>query len=154
MPEVGEKAPDFSGVTQDGSTVSLGDFAGKKVALYFYPKDDTPGCTKQACNLRDDYGMLKDAGIEVIGVSADDVESHQAFAEKFSLPFPLIADTDKEICTAYGVWGERSLYGRLFLGISRTTFLIDEQGLIAAVIKRPKVEAHADEVMRKFGIAA
>jgi thioredoxin-dependent peroxiredoxin len=152
MPEVGEKAPDFSGKTQDGSTVSLSDFAGRKVALFFYPKDDTPGCTKQACNLRDEYQTLKDAGIEIVGVSADDVESHQAFASKFSLPFPLIADTEKEICEVYGVWGERSLYGRLFLGISRTTFLIDEQGRIAAVIKRPKVDAHADEVMRKFGI--
>lgn len=152
MPEVGEKAPAFSGKTQNGSEISLDDFSGQKLALYFYPKDDTPGCTKQACNLRDDYSTLADAGIAVVGVSADDVESHHAFAEKFSLPFPLLADTDHEICEAYGVYGERSLYGRKFMGITRTTFLIDEGGEIVSVIKRPKVTEHADEVMKKFGL--
>jgi thioredoxin-dependent peroxiredoxin len=153
MPDAGSKAPAFEGETQDGSRISLADFEGKKVALYFYPKDDTPGCTKQACNLRDEYQTLTDAGIAVVGVSADDVDSHRAFAQKFSLPFPLIADTDRAICEAYGVWGEKSLYGRKFMGISRTTFLIDEEGTITAVIKRPKVDAHADEVIRKFGLA-
>lgn len=152
MPEAGTAAPDFSGKTQDGATVTLSDHRGKKVALYFYPKDDTPGCTKQACSLRDDYSRLQDAGIVVIGVSADDVESHQAFAEKYSLPFPLIADTEKEILNKYGVWGERNLYGKKFMGIKRTTFLIDEEGEIVQVIKRPKTDAHAEEVMRKFGL--
>jgi thioredoxin-dependent peroxiredoxin len=152
MPDVGEKAPSFSGETQQGNTISLNDYAGKKVALYFYPKDDTPGCTKQACNLRDEYQTLKEAGVEVVGVSADDVESHQKFANKYSLPFPLIADTDRSICEAYGVYGERSLYGRKFMGIKRTTYLSDEEGKIAAVIKRPKVSKHADEVLRKFGL--
>jgi thioredoxin-dependent peroxiredoxin len=153
MPEVGAKAPSFDGVTQDGTRIGLPDFAGRKVALYFYPKDDTPGCTKQACNLRDGYRALTDTGIAVIGVSPDDVDSHRAFADKFNLPFPLLADPDRSICEAYGVWGERSLYGRKFMGVSRTTFLIDERQEIVAVIKRPKVDDHADEVMRKFGLA-
>ena len=152
MPEAGTAAPDFSGTTQDGSTVTLSDHRGNKVALYFYPKDDTPGCTKQACSFRDDYSRLQDAGVAVIGVSADDVDSHQAFAEKYSLPFPLVSDPDKDILNKYGVWGERNLYGKKFMGIKRTTFLIDEDGSIVHVIKRPKVDAHADEVMKKFGL--
>jgi thioredoxin-dependent peroxiredoxin len=150
MPGPGEKAPDFEGRTQTGDTIRLADFAGKRVALYFYPKDDTPGCTKQACNLRDDYKKLQDAGIAVIGVSTDDEKSHSAFADKYSLPFPLVADPDHTIVNRYGVWGERSLYGKKFMGTSRTTFLIDEDGVVRHVFKRPKVEQHADEIMARF----
>lgn len=153
MPDKGQQAPDFQGQTQSGEQIKLDDYRGQKVALYFYPKDDTPGCTKQACNLRDEYSRLQEAGVAVIGVSADDVESHQAFAEKYSLPFPLIADTEREILEAYGVWGERNLYGRKFMGIKRTTFLIDEDGMIVHVFKRPKVTEHGQEVLEKFGIA-
>ena len=153
MPDKGQQAPVFEGQTQSGERIKLDDYRGQKVALYFYPKDDTPGCTKQACNLRDEYSRLQEAGVAVIGVSADDVESHQAFAEKYSLPFPLIADTEREILEAYGVWGERNLYGRKFMGIKRTTFLIDEDGMIVHVFKRPKVTEHGQEVLEKFGIA-
>lgn len=153
MPEPGATAPSFEGKTQFGDTVHLGDYTGKKVALYFYPKDDTPGCTKQACNLRDDYQTLLDSDIAVIGVSADDAESHQAFAEKYDLPFPLVADTDKEIINAYGVWGEKNFYGNKKMGIKRTTFLIDEDGTIVHVFKRPKVKEHSREIMEKFAAA-
>ena len=152
MPEVGAPAPDFEGVTQTGEKIRLSDFRGKKVALYFYPKDDTPGCTKQACNLRDHLDVLREAGIVVIGVSGDDVASHEKFAGKYHLPFPLIADPEHEILETYGVWGERNLYGRKFMGIKRTTFLIDEDGIIRHVFKRPKVSEHAGEILAKFGV--
>ena len=151
MPEVGQPAPLFEGTTQDGETLRLKDYRRRRVALYFYPKDDTPGCTKQACNLRDGYRELLDAGIAVIGVSADDVASHDAFAEKYELPFPLVADPDHEILEKYGVWGERNLYGRKFMGVKRTTFLIDEDGTIRHVFKRPKVSEHTAEILAKFG---
>lgn len=150
MPEPGEKAPSFEGVTQNGDTIKLEDYRGRKIALYFYPKDDTPGCTKQACNLRDEYEHLRRDDIAVIGVSADPVESHEKFAKKYDLPFPLIADPEHDILEAYGVWGERNLYGRKFMGTTRTTFLIDEEGVIKQVIKRPKVKEHASEIMEKF----
>lgn len=152
MPGPGQKAPEFRAQSQDGDTISLSDYRGRKVALYFYPKDDTPGCTKQACNLRDDYGQLLDAGIAVIGVSGDDVASHAKFADKYELPFPLLADPDHEILEKYGVWRQRNLYGRLSMGVQRTTFLIDEGGSIKDVIKKPNVTEHADEVMRRFGV--
>ena len=150
MPEVGEKAPAFKGVTQNGDSVSLKDYAGQKLAIYFYPKDDTPGCTKQACNLRDNWNQLLDAGVAVVGVSADSVTSHEKFADKYDLPFPLIADEDHEILEAYGAWGQKNLYGRLFMGIKRTTFLIDESGTIVHVFKRPKTAAHSQEILEKF----
>ncbi len=150
MPAAGDPAPDFEGVTQTGDSVRLSDLRGRKVALYFYPKDDTPGCTRQACNLRDDYRRLLEEGIAVIGVSADDVASHEAFAEKYDLPFPLVADPDKEILNAYGVWGEKRFYGKKSMGIRRTTFLIDEDGAIVHVFKRPKVKEHGREIMEKF----
>lgn len=150
MLEAGDAAPNFEGRTQTGDSVRLSDLRGQRVVLYFYPKDDTPGCTKQACNLRDDYRALLDSGIEVIGVSADDVQSHQAFAEKYDLPFPLIADPDKKIVMSYGVWGEKNLYGNKSMGIKRTTFLIDEDGAIVHVFKRPRVEEHSREIMNKF----
>lgn len=153
MPEVGTEAPPFEGRTQDGETVRLEDYRGKKVALYFYPKDDTPGCTKQACNLRDGYRELLDVGIAVIGVSGDDVASHEAFAEKYDLPFPLVADPEHEILEAYGVWGERTLFGRTFMGTKRTTFLIDEEGVVRHVFKRPRVEEHTEEILERFEAA-
>jgi peroxiredoxin Q/BCP len=145
--EVGQPAPMISGETQSGEAISLADFRGKKVVIYFYPKDDTPGCTKQACNLRDNWSLLKQKGIEVIGISADDVKSHGKFAQKFSLPFPLIADTDHQICEAFGVWGERNFMGRKYMGIARTTFVIDENGLIEAVFAKPKVSQHTEEIL-------
>ena len=150
MPEAGDAAPKFSGKTQDGDTVKLTDYRGRKLALYFYPKDDTPGCTRQACNLRDGYQELLDAGIAVVGVSTDDRTSHEKFADKYELPFPLIADPDKKVVSAYGVYGERSLYGRKFMGTKRTTFLIDEEGEIVHVFKRPKVGEHTTEILEKF----
>lgn len=150
MPEPGSPAPEFEGVTQTGDTLRLKDYRGRKVALYFYPKDDTPGCTKQACNLRDEYENLNMDDIAVIGVSGDDVESHHKFAQKYDLPFPLLADPDRVILKKYGVWGEKKFYGRSSMGIKRTTFLIDEEGVVRGVIKRPKVKEHADEIRRKF----
>ncbi len=154
MPEAGDQAPLFEGTTQDGETLRLKDYRGRKVALYFYPKDDTPGCTKQACNLRDGYQDLLDADIAVVGVSGDDVASHEKFADKYELPFPLVADPQHEILEAYGVWGERSLYGRTFLGTRRTTFLIDEDGVVRHVFKRPNVTGHTAEILEKFEVAA
>lgn len=150
MPEIGDKAPAFSGKTQDGKTIRLNDFRGQKLALYFYPKDNTSGCTKQACNLRDHYRELMDAGIAVVGVSTDDVKSHAGFAQEHKLPFPLIADDQKKIVAAYGVYGEKNMYGRKYMGTKRTTFLIDERGVIQYVIKRPKTQDHAREIHEKF----
>jgi peroxiredoxin Q/BCP len=132
----GQKAPEFTAADQDGNTVSLGQFAGKKVVLYFYPKDDTPGCTAEACDFRDNYQGLKAKDIMVLGVSVDDEKSHQKFAAKHNLPFTLLADTDKKIVEAYGVWGEKNMYGKKYMGTSRTTFVIDENGVIAHIIKK------------------
>ncbi len=154
VPEPGDIAPPFKGTTQTGETVSLADFKGKYVALYFYPEDDTPVCTKQACSLRDGYSELKEAGIVVIGVSRDDVDSHKAFADKFDLPFPLVADPEKKILNAYGTWGEKNMYGNLVMGTKRFTFLIDPNGVIAHVFKRPKNADHAQEILRKVPKAA
>ena len=151
MPGVGDKAPAFSGTSQDGDKIKLSDYRGRKLALYFYPKDDTPGCTKQACNLRDGYQDLLNVGVAVVGVSIDDRASHEKFAEKYELPFPLIADPDKKILNTYSVYGERSLYGRKFMGTNRTTFLIDEKGKIVHVFRRPKVKEHSKEILDKFG---
>ena len=150
MPEAGQAAPAFQGVTQDGNTLALADLKGKKVALYFYPADDTPGCTKQACNLRDGHQELLDAGIAVVGVSPDSASSHEAFISKYSLPFPLIADEDKAIMTEYGVWGEKNFYGKKIIGVKRTTFLIDEDGTITHIFKRPKTADHTAEILKKF----
>lgn len=150
MPEPGEEAPEFTGRTQDGDEISLSDYRGRRLALYFYPRDDTPGCTKQACSLRDSYHTLLDEGIAVVGVSADDEDAHARFAEKYELPFPLIADPQHTILDRYGVWREKNLYGRKFMGIQRTTFLIDEEGIIRDVIKKPNTGEHADEVRSRF----
>lgn len=151
MLKEGDKAPAFKGKNQDGKAVKLGDFKGQKLALYFYPKDDTPGCTKQACSLRDGFAELKKAGIEVVGVSIDDEKSHQKFISKYELPFDLIADTDKSIVEAYGVWGEKSMYGKKYMGTHRKTFLIDEKGKIVKIFDKVKVSEHADEVLAAFG---
>ena len=150
MPQAGQPAPAFSGITHTGDTVSLSDFAGQPVALYFYPKDDTPGCTKQACNLRDNYAALQHAGIAIVGVSADDEASHERFTEKYDLPFPLIADTERAIMDAYGAYGEKNMYGVKRMGVKRTTFLIDGDGTIVHVFKRPKTAAHAEEILAKW----
>lgn len=144
----GDKAPLFSGKDESGNTVSLNDLRGKKVVLYFYPEDDTPTCTVQACNLRDNYAVLKKAGYEIIGISPNDARSHQKFKTKFSLPFPLIADSSHAIINKYGVWGEKKLYGRTYDGLHRTTFVIDEKGIIEKVILRPRSKIHATEILK------
>jgi len=146
---VGEKAPVFTGIDQDGNKVSLSNFKGKKVILYFYPEDDTPACTTQACNLRDNYEALQQKGYVVIGISPDEVKSHQKFKTKYGLPFTLIADPQHQIIDQYGVWGEKNLYGRKYMGLLRTTFVIDEKGIIEKIIKRPKTKIHAEEIMSK-----
>ena len=154
MPAAGDAAPLFEAPSQGGTSIELSQFRGSKVALYFYPKDDTPGCTKQACNLRDNTEELTRHGVAVVGVSPDDVASHDRFAANHELSFPLVADPDKAIIRAYGVEGIKKMYGRTYMGIHRTTFLIDEQGVIASVIRRPKTALHAAEILRGFGIAA
>jgi len=143
----GDKAPDFSALTQTGERLSLQDFKGKPVILYFYPKDDTPGCTKEACAFRDSYSEFKKAGAIVLGASTDSVKSHGKFAEKFSLPFPLLSDEQKEIVNAYGVWGEKSFMGRKYMGTNRVTFLIDPKGRIAKIWPKVKPEEHSAEVL-------
>lgn len=150
MPEIGDPAPYFQGKTQEGTSISLDDYKGKRLALYFYPRDNTPGCTKQACNLRDNYTILMENGVAILGVSDDPVEKHKKFAGKFDLPFPLLADTQKTTLNAYGVYGEKKLYGRTYFGTIRQTFLIDESGLIKHIIKKPKVGAHAEEILKAF----
>lgn len=143
----GDKAPAFSGTDQDGRKISLKDFLGKKIVLYFYPKDDTPGCTMEACNLRDNYEQLTAEGFEVIGVSADSITSHKKFETKYKLPFHLIADPDKRIINLYGVWGEKNMYGIKTMGLKRTTFLIDEKGFIFKIFRRPKTKVHSEEIL-------
>ena len=147
MPAVGQKAPAFRGKDQDGKTWSLKDFKGKKLVLYFYPQDSTPTCTVQACNLRDHYTMLMDAGFAVLGVSPDDAESHRKFIGKQKLPFPLLTDPQHKIVEAYGVWGEKQMFGHKYMGLLRTTFVINDKGIIEQVIRRPKVKLHAQEIL-------
>jgi len=143
----GDKAPDFSFVNADGITISLKDLKGKKVILYFYPKDDTPGCTAESCNLRDNYSSLKRKGYEVIGVSKDDAKSHSKFIKKYKLPFTLIPDTDKEIIKDYDVWGKKTFMGRTFDGIIRTTFVIDEKGKIEKIIRKVDTDNHTEQII-------
>ena len=147
--KAGDKAPEILGVNQDGKEIRLSDFAGKKLVLYFYPKDNTPGCTAQACSLRDGYEDLRKAGYEVLGVSADSAASHQKFIAKQNLPFQLIADTDTKLAEQFGTWGEKSMYGRKYMGMFRTTFIIDEKGVIERVIlpKEVKTNAHAEQII-------
>jgi len=143
----GEKAPDFTAKDQNGSTVSLSDFKGKTVILYFYPKDDTPGCTAEACDFRDNYQSLQGKGYQVIGVSTDDEKSHKKFETKYSLPFPLIADADKHIVEAYGVWVEKSMYGKTYMGTARTTFIIDGEGVIKKIIEKVDTKNSSQQVL-------
>ncbi|MDQ1332900.1 MAG: thioredoxin-dependent peroxiredoxin [Bacteroidota bacterium] len=140
------KAPSFEGTDQNGKIIKLSDYAGRKVVLYFYPKDNTPGCTAEACSLRDNYDLLLKKGFAVVGVSGDSEKSHKSFAGKYSLPFPLIADTSKKILNDYGVWREKSLYGKIFPGIVRTTFIIDEKGIIEKVISKVETKNHAEQI--------
>lgn len=143
----GDQAPKFTSKDQNGNTVSLDQFKGKKVVLYFYPKDNTPGCTAEACDFRDNYQGLVAKGIEVLGVSVDDEKSHQKFIAKFSLPFTLLADTDHSIVEAYGVWGEKNMYGKKYMGINRTTFIIDEEGNIVHIITKVDTTSPTQQVL-------
>jgi len=142
----GMMAPGFEGIDQNGKTVKLIDFTGKKVVLYFYPKDDTPGCTAEACNLRDNQNSLLKEGFVVIGVSPDSENSHKKFAGKFSLPFSIIADESKKILNDYGVWGEKKMYGKSFMGVIRTTFIIDEKGVIEKIITKVDTGGHTKQI--------
>lgn len=143
----GDKAPAFKGTDQNGKVVALRDLKGKKVVLYFYPQDDTPTCTVQACNLRDNYSLLKKEGFEVVGVSPDEAAKHKQFEAKYHLPFTLLADPKHVIIDKYGVWGEKQLYGRKYMGLLRTTFVIDEKGIIRKIFLRPKNKQHAEEIV-------
>src|SRR5213083_1602632 len=147
MLAVGETAPDFALRSDDGRRMSLKDFRGKKVVLYFYPKDDTPGCTKEACSFRDANHLMQKRGIVVLGVSTDDVPSHQKFAEKYGLPFPLLSDTDTSVSQLYGVYGEKNMYGKKYMGVNRETFLIDKDGIVRKAWHKVKPEEHANEVL-------
>jgi len=147
MPSEGDPAPDFALPSDDGRTIALNDLRGKKVVLYFYPKDDTPGCTKEACSFRDNLSRVTSKGAIVLGVSRDTLSSHGKFRDKYHLNFPLLADVDGRVTEAYGVWKEKSNYGRTYWGIERTTFLLDEKGRIARVWPKVKVEGHTDEVL-------
>mgnify|MGYP003410365507 FL=1 len=147
MLKEGAKAPAFSLPSDDGGTVALKDLKGKKVVLYFYPKDDTPGCTAEACEFRDSWAAVKRKGAVVLGVSPDGVKSHGKFKQKYDLPFPLLADEDHAVAEAYGAWGEKSMYGRKYFGILRTTFIIDEAGRVAKVFEKVKPKGHAAEVL-------
>ena len=143
----GDKAPDFTAKDQNGKTVSLADFKGKNVILYFYPKDDTPGCTAEACSFRDNYQSMLSKGFQVIGVSTDDEKSHKKFETKYNLPFPLIADTDKSIVEAYGVWGEKNMFGRKYMGTIRKTFLINAAGIIDEIIDKVDTKNSSQQVI-------
>lgn len=145
--QVGMSAPFFSGIDQNDQSISLSDFAGKKVLLYFYPKDDTETCTKQACNLRDNYALLQQSGWTIIGISPDTTKSHRKFMQKYALPFTLIADTDLVIAKDYGVWQWKKFMGREYMGIVRTTFLIDENGIIERIIDKVKAKDHANQLL-------
>lgn len=146
----GKKAPAFKSTDQNGNAVSLADHKGKKIVLYFYPEDDTQTCTIQACNLRDNYSLLKKKGFVVLGVSPDAEKKHKKFETKYDLPFTLIADTDKKIIDKYGVWGEKQLYGRTYMGLQRTTFLIDEKGIIRKIFLKPKSKQHTEEILNAW----
>ncbi len=146
----GMKAPMFEGIDQTGKIVKLTDFTGRKLVLYFYPKDNTPGCTAEACNLRDNYNAFLKEGFAVVGVSMDSEKSHKNFAGKYSLPFPLIADTSKKILNDYGVWKEKSMYGKTFLGIARTTFIIDEKGVVEKIISKVDTKSHSEQIFKIF----
>lgn len=144
--KAGDKAPDFTGHTQDGEKISLGDFSGKKLILYFYPKDNTPGCTAESCNLNENYDFWVKQGFHIVGVSPDSVQSHRKFADKYGFKFKLIADTETKIMQDYGVWGEKSMYGKKYMGVLRTTFVIDENGIISEVIGKVQTGNHTNQL--------
>ena len=146
----GQKAPAFKAKDQNGTVVSLSDYKGGKVVIYFYPQDDTPTCTVQACNLRDNFGLLRQHGITVLGVSPDEAKKHKKFEDKYDLPFTLIADPEKKIIEKYGVWGEKTLYGRTYMGLHRTTFLVDEKGIIRKIFLKPKSKQHSEEILNAW----
>ncbi|RKD90789.1 thioredoxin-dependent thiol peroxidase [Mangrovibacterium diazotrophicum] len=148
----GDQAPDFSGLNQNGETISLKDFKGKRLILYFYPKDSTPGCTAESCNLSDNYEYWLKQGYEVVGVSPDGVSSHKKFADKYSLTFNLIADTEQEILKAYGAWGEKNMYGKKYMGVLRTTYVIDENGVISEVFEKVKTKEHTDQIIKALDL--
>lgn len=150
--KVGDKAPEFEGVNQKGEKISLKDFVGKKLILYFYPKDNTPGCTAESCNLNDNYDAWIEKGYEVIGVSPDSQKSHQKFADKFGFRFNLIADTEKEILQAYGAWGLKKMYGKEYMGVLRTTFVIDEKGTIVEIFDKVKTKDHTQQIVEALNI--
>jgi thioredoxin-dependent peroxiredoxin len=151
MLKEGDKAPDFTARDQNGNTVRLSNLRGQRVVVYFYPKDDTPGCTKEACSFRDADDLYRSKNIRVLGVSTDSEASHQKFISKYQLPFDLLADTGKQIVNDYGVWGEKSMYGKKYMGTNRRTFLIDENGNIVKIFDKVNVSEHADEVLKAFG---
>lgn len=146
--QVGDKAPAFEGIDQDENPIKLSDFQGKKLALYFYPKDNTPGCTAQACNLRDNYDALLNAGYAIVGISSDSAKKHQNFIKKYELPFPLIADEDKTIHEQFGTWVKKQMYGREYMGTARTTFIIDENGVIEDIIGKVKTKEHTAQILK------
>lgn len=150
MLTIGDKAPSFSGLSQGEIAVNSDDYLGKKVILFFYPKDNTPGCTAEACDLRDNISLLKKNGFSVVGVSADTVEKHNKFVKKFDLPFPLIADVDKQVINSYGIWGPKKFMGKEYDGIHRKTFVIDENGLIEHIIEKVKTKAHAEQILAMY----
>ena len=145
--KTGDPAPEFSSVNEKGETVQLSDFKGKKLVLYFYPKDDTPGCTAEACSLRDGYAKFQAQGYEILGVSPDSVKKHVKFIDKYELPFSLLADEDHSVAEAFGVWGEKKFMGRTYMGIHRTTFVIDEAGKIEQIFEKVNTKAHAEQVL-------
>ncbi|MFT6282015.1 MAG: peroxiredoxin Q/BCP [Salibacteraceae bacterium] len=148
--KIGDKAPAFISKDQNGNEVKLSDYEGQRFVLYFYPKDNTPGCTTQACNIRDNYSSIKENGINIFGVSADTEQKHVKFIEKFDLPFPLLADVDHDLLNLYGVWGEKKFMGRTFDGIHRTTFVMDESHKIVGIIEKPKNKSHSDEILEIY----
>lgn len=148
--KVGDQAPEFVSKDEEGKEVKLSDYKGEKVVIYFYPKDNTPGCTMQACNIRDNYSAIQDKGIRIFGVSADTEKKHQNFIAKYDLPFPLLADTEREMIEQYGVWGEKKFMGRTFDGIHRTTFVLDENHTIKGIIEKPKTKDHTREILEIY----
>ena len=148
LPEIGKKAPAFSAKNQKEETLTLDHYKGKKLVLYFYPKDDTPGCTAEACDLRDHYQKFLDAGYEILGVSPDKEAKHQKFIDKYELLFDLLADTEQTVANAYGVWVEKNMYGRKYMGIKRTTFIIDEEGVLEEIIEKVKTKEHASQILK------
>lgn len=147
MLQEGDKAPDFTATTEAGDQISLADYAGKKLILFFYPKDDTPGCTAENCNLRDNYSLLREKGFELLGVSPDNAKKHQKFKEKYQLPFPLVPDTEQDLLKAYGAWGTKQMYGKSYEGVIRSTFVIDETGTIAKIFSKVNTKSHAEQIL-------